>query len=211
VQPGRVVAAVSGTRSDALVATHRGLVYLLLPGDADAIRQIGGAVASIAAYAASSPYSTAKDAAIALREADLLLSLRGDAGQKNTDRKAWNIARFLFGKLTASPAELGRFVEDAIGPALRHDKAREAELERTFWAFREANWNLSRTAQLTFAHRHTVRNRLDRIAELTDLNPDDSHDRDLLSLAFTANAIATRYEERRRFLGETSGPDPESV
>jgi hypothetical protein len=197
VDSGRVVAAVGSERPDALVGRGLDRVHVLLPGSPDDFRELGIGLASIAAHASSSSYRTAKDAAIALREADLLLTMARDAGLRDTDRKAWSTIRFLFRYVVSAPGELGQFIEEAVGPALRYDEDPDAELERTFLAFRDANWNLSRAAQLTFAHRQTVRNRLDRLAELTGLDPDDSYDRDLLTLAFLANTVATHYGEGR--------------
>jgi DNA-binding PucR family transcriptional regulator len=54
---------------------------------------------------------------------------------------------------------------------VRYDDQYRTELVRTLQAYLDANCNMNATAGAIFAHRHTIAHRLDRIRELTGLDP----------------------------------------
>jgi len=87
---------------------------------------------------------------------------------------------------------LNQFYQDALGPLVEHDERKQSDLIRTLNGFFEANGNLAKAAQELDVHRNTLVYRLDRIAELTELDLDDSENRLILHLALkTQRVLAT--------------------
>ena len=87
---------------------------------------------------------------------------------------------------------LQQFYDDALGPLVAHDKRKQSDLIRTLSGFFAANGNLAKAAQELDVHRNTLVYRLDRIAELTKLDLDDSDNRLILHLALkTQRVLAT--------------------
>ena len=87
---------------------------------------------------------------------------------------------------------LHQFYEDALGPLVEHDNRKQSELIRTLSGFFEANGNLAKAAQALDVHRNTLVYRLERIADLTKLDLDDSDNRLILHLALkTQRVLAT--------------------
>ena len=87
---------------------------------------------------------------------------------------------------------LEQFYDDALGPLVEHDRRKQSDLVRTLGGFFDANGNLARAAQALDVHRNTLVYRLERIAELTQLDLDDSENRLILHLALkTGRVLAT--------------------
>ena len=88
--------------------------------------------------------------------------------------------------------KLHQFYVDALSPLVAHDNRKQSDLVRTLNGFFEANGNLAKAAQQLDVHRNTLVYRLDRIAELTELDLDDSDNRLILHLALkTQRVLAT--------------------
>ncbi len=87
---------------------------------------------------------------------------------------------------------LQRFCHDALAPLIEHDNRKQSDLVRTLSGFFAANGNLAKAAQELDVHRNTLVYRLERIAELTELDLDDSDNRLILHLALkTQRVLAT--------------------
>ena len=87
---------------------------------------------------------------------------------------------------------LQQFYDDALGPLVAHDQRKQSDLIRTLSGFFAANGNLAKAAQELDVHRNTLVYRLERIAELTKLDLDDSDNRLILHLALkTQRVLAT--------------------
>ncbi len=87
---------------------------------------------------------------------------------------------------------LQRFCFDALGPIIEHDKRKQSDLVRTLSGFFAANGNLAKAAQELDVHRNTLVYRLERIADLTEFDLDDSDNRLILHLALkTRRVLAT--------------------
>jgi hypothetical protein len=91
--------------------------------------------------------------------------------------------------LSQDPAELQRFYEETIAPLAAYDEQYETELVATVEAFLDADGNVAATSQRLFTHRHTVRYRLDRVRELTELDVGSSDGREKLSLGLKAMRV----------------------
>ena len=89
-------------------------------------------------------------------------------------------------------SHLNLFYQDALGPLVEHDERKQSDLIRTLNGFFEANGNLAKAAQELDVHRNTLVYRLERIADLTGLDLDDSDNRLILHLALkTQRVLAT--------------------
>ena len=80
--------------------------------------------------------------------------------------------RLLFRVLASHPEEVRSFYEDTVAPIVKYDDQYATDLVGTLEAYLEQNCNMNATAAAIYAHRHTVAYRLDRVKELTGLDPD---------------------------------------
>ena len=85
--------------------------------------------------------------------------------------------------------EVRSFFEDTVAPLVRYDDQYGTDLVGTLDAYLENNCNMNATAAMIYAHRHTVAYRLDRVRELTGLDPVRSEDRERLGLGLKAYRI----------------------
>ena len=87
---------------------------------------------------------------------------------------------------------LQNFYQDSLSPLVEHDRRKQSDLIRTLNGFFTANGNLAKAAQELDVHRNTLVYRLERIADLTSLDLDDSDNRLILHLALkTQRVLAT--------------------
>lgn len=96
------------------------------------------------------------------------------------------VYKLLFRVLADHPDELARFYEQTIAGLMQYDAARQTDLVATLATYLDNDGNLAATAGRLFTHRHTVRYRLDRIADLSGLDISRSDDREMLSLGLKA-------------------------
>lgn len=87
------------------------------------------------------------------------------------------------------PEELRALYQETIDPVDRYDRQTSSQLLLTLTTFFGNDENLSKTAQDLFAHRHTIRYRLQKIAELTGLSVFKSEDKERLSLGLKARSL----------------------
>jgi DNA-binding PucR family transcriptional regulator len=97
--------------------------------------------------------------------------------------------RLLFRVLASHPEEVRSFYEDTIAPVVRYDDQYRTDLVGTLEAYLDHNCNMNATAGAIYAHRHTVAYRLERVRELTGLDPVLSEDRERLGLGLKAYRI----------------------
>jgi PucR family transcriptional regulator, purine catabolism regulatory protein len=72
--------------------------------------------------------------------------------------------------LASHPDEVVSF-DDTLAPVVAHDEQYRTDLVGTLAAYLEAGCDVNATARAIGAHRHTVSYRLERINELTGLDP----------------------------------------
>jgi sugar diacid utilization regulator len=97
--------------------------------------------------------------------------------------------RLLLPAMAEDPGELQRFYAETIEPLVAYDEQYETELVRTVEAFLEADGNVAGTAQRLFTHRHTIRYRLERVRELSELDVSSTDGREKLSLGLKAMRV----------------------
>ena len=98
----------------------------------------------------------------------------------------------LLASLTKGP-ELARYIEDELGPLLKHDaKATANPLLPTLRTYLSCDGNKSEAAQLLFVQRRTLYYRLERIASVLGRSLDDADTRQALNLALRGYDLLQR-------------------
>jgi sugar diacid utilization regulator len=203
-RPRHVVALIASEYAGAL-AQHieggaAGRVYALLParGDGDqtatvaAARSLAGRLQRHGVVALSSFYADPGELGRAIQEAELVLEVlqRGDGlGGPIQEDIGTGTYRLLFRVLASHPEEVRSFYEDTVAAIVRYDDQYRTDLVQTLEAYLEHNCNMNATAAAIYAHRHTVAYRLERVRELTGLDPVLSEDRERLGLGLKAYRI----------------------
>jgi sugar diacid utilization regulator len=104
--------------------------------------------------------------------------------------------KLLFRVLQENPEELEAFYGETLEPVVHYDSRYGTELIQTLITYLGNDASTVRTAGDLFAHRHTIRYRLDRVSELTGLDVDKSADRERLTLGIKAMQLLGRVPER---------------
>jgi hypothetical protein len=187
--PGRLLAAITGESAGSLAQAVDGRVFALLPGDVEAARRVATRLSRSATVGISSFYSDPTDMRRALEEAELVLGVTAAGGGPPSEDIGGGTYRLLFRVLASHPEEVKSFYEDTIAPLVRYDEQYTTDLVGTLEAYLGQNCNMNATAQAIHAHRHTVSYRLERVKELTSLDPFTSEDRERLGLGLKAYRI----------------------
>jgi sugar diacid utilization regulator len=198
-RPHEAVALVESEAPGALVETADRRVYALVPaargGLPGAVGTVEGLAARLRAYGptgTSSRYAGLDEVARAVREAELVLEAlaEGSAAARELEGDGGSgVYRLLFRVLASRPEEVTSFYEDTIAPLVRHDEHYRGDLLETLEAYLANDCNMNSTARAIYAHRHTVAYRLERVKELTGLDPASSEDRERLGLGVKALRI----------------------
>ena len=157
-----------------------------------AARKLVGRLRSHGPAAVSSFYPDPGELHQALREAELVLGVvRRDSrlASQIEEGAGDGVYRLLFRALVSDPDEVRSFYEDTVAPVVGYDRQYRSELLATLEAYLAQDCNMNATARAIFAHRHTVAYRLDRVHELTGLDPGSSADRERLGLGVKAYRI----------------------
>ncbi len=209
-RPRHVVATIGGEYPGAL-AQHMdagetsgpgaaGRVYALLPATGadeapeatlEAARRLAGRLQRHGTVGLSSFYADPGEFSRAIQEAELVLDVlrQSDNGAHPIQDIGTGTYRLLFRVLASHPEEVRSFYEDTVAPLVRYDEQYRTDLVGTLESYLEQNCNMNATAAAIYAHRHTVAYRLDRVRELTSLDPMLSEDRERLGLGLKAYRI----------------------
>ncbi len=187
--PGRLVAALAAEVPGVLAQPVDGKVYALLPGDPDLARRVATRLGRHATVGLSSHYAQAADLTRALEEAELVLGVTAAGGGAPVEEIGGGTYRLLFRVMASHPQEVRSFYEDTVAALVKYDEQYSTDLLGTLDAYLENNCNMNATAQAIHAHRHTVGYRLERVKELTGLDPLTSEDRERLGLGLKAFRI----------------------
>ncbi|HEV2777594.1 MAG TPA: helix-turn-helix domain-containing protein [Solirubrobacteraceae bacterium] len=178
--------------------SQSGRVYALLPAiaGANAAEATLAAAARLAArlqrhgtVGLSSFYSEPAELGRAVQEAELVLDVLTVSGEPIAEDINQGTYRLLFRVLASHPEEVRSFYEDTVAPVVRYDDQYRTDLVGTLEAYLAANCHMSATATAIHAHRHTVAYRLERVRDLTGLDPMQSEDRERLGLGLKAYRI----------------------
>ena len=204
-RPRHVVALIASEYPGAL-AQHveggpAGRVYALLPGTGEGedqaatiatARSLAGRLQRHGVVALSSYYADPAELGRAIQEAELVLEVlqRGDGlGGPIQEDIGTGTYRLLFRVLASHPEEVRSFYEDTVASIVRYDDQYRTDLVQTLEAYLEHNCNMNATASAIYAHRHTVAYRLERVKELSGLDPMQTEDRERLGLGLKAYRI----------------------
>ena len=199
----RFAAAVITSEWDGAVAEplDGDLLLALLPvreGDGEAekalerARMIAGRLRSHGPAAFSSYCANPAELDRAVREAELALEViarDGRLADQLQDGIGGGVYRLLFRALASSPEEVRSFYADTVEPLVEHDRQYRTDLLGTLEAYLANDCNTNATARAVFAHRHTVAHRLERVRELSGLDPSVGEDRERLGLGVKAYRI----------------------
>ena len=200
-RPRQAMALISSEYPGAIAELVEGRVYAVLParGADEAPELTVSAACAVAARlrnygkaGISSIYADPADLRRAVQEAELVLDvvsrderlaeqLNGGAGS--------GVYRLLFRALASHPEEVRSFYEDTVAAVVRYDDQYHTDLLGTLEAYLANDCNMNATAREIYAHRHTVAYRLQRVRELSKLDPMISEDRERLSLGLKAYRI----------------------
>ena len=104
--------------------------------------------------------------------------------------------KLLFRVLQEEPEELESFYAETLAPVVAYDSRYGTELVTTLVTYLGNDTSTAKTAADLFAHRHTIRYRLDRVKELTHLDVDKSEDRERLTLGIKSMQLLGRAPEK---------------
>jgi sugar diacid utilization regulator len=200
--PSHATALVEGEYDGSLAELADGRLYAILPGrggdDAPettlrAAGRIANRLRKHGMAAVSSFYPDPGELHRAIKEAELVLDVitREPEIAEALDQgiAASGVYRLLFRALISDPAEVRSFYGDTVEPLVRYDDQYHSDLLGTVEEYLTSDCNMNATARAIFAHRHTVAYRLERVKELTGLDPQISEDRERLGLGIKAYRI----------------------
>jgi sugar diacid utilization regulator len=193
------LAEVTGDRLYALLPARRRDAAGVQPPEAtlEAARRLAGRLERHGLVGFSSFCSRAAHLPRAIGEAELVLDVLQRSALPADADVGSGTYRLLFRVLASRPEEIRSFYEDTVEPLVRYDDQYGTDLVGTLDAYLVHNGSTGDTARAIFAHRHTVAYRLDRIKELTKLDPNGSEDRERLGLGLKAmKLVGARPGER---------------
>ncbi len=206
MRPRQLTALVSDDYPGAIAELLDGRIYALLPAgedagagaETDAARGLAERLRKHGPTAISSLHADPGDLHRAVQEAELVLEVvsRDERMAETMSEAGSGVYRLLFRVLASHPDEMRRFFEDTVGPVVRYDERYHTDLLATLEAYLAHECNMNATARAIYAHRHTVAYRLERIQQLTDLDPTASEDRERLSLGLKAYRIVAPHLPR---------------
>ncbi|MEA2311178.1 MAG: hypothetical protein QOE28_1146 [Solirubrobacteraceae bacterium] len=201
-RPRHVAAALAGEHPGVLahcLDTAGGRLYALVPatgGEGEEAAATPVAAQAVAAdlrrhgmVGVSSFYGDPGDMGRALSEAELVLDVLRRGEVPVGEDLGSGAYRLLFRVFASHPDEVRSFYDDTVAPLVRYDESYGSELVSTLETFLEHNGATGAAAGALFVHRHTIAYRLERVKELTGLDPALSEDRERLGLGLKAYRI----------------------
>jgi sugar diacid utilization regulator len=198
-RPRHVVATIAGEHPGALAQHMDDRVYALLPavGSGEeaaeattaAARRLAARLQRHGTVGLSSFYLDPVELPRAVQEAELVLDVLRQSDAPIAEDIGTGTYRLLFRVLASHPEEVRSFYQDTVAPIVSYDDQYGTDLAGTLEAYLEQNCNMNATASAIYAHRHTVAYRLERVRELTGLDPMQSEDRERLGLGLKAYRI----------------------
>ena len=201
-RPRHVAARLAGEHPGVLahcLEAAGGRLYALVPaaGDGDTAAVATPAAAQAVAddlrrhgqVGVSSFYGEPGELGRALSEAELVLDVLRRGEVPVGEDLGSGAYRLLFRVFASHPDEVRSFYEDTVAPLVRYDESYGSELVTTLETFLEHNGATGAAASALYVHRHTIAYRLERVKELSGLDPALSEDRERLGLGLKAYRI----------------------
>jgi purine catabolism regulator len=89
------------------------------------------------------------------------------------------------------PEQIRSLYDETIGPVDQYDQTNNTQLVQTLSVFFQHDESLTETAAELYAHRHTIRYRLEKIAEITGLSVFQTEHKERLGLGLKARCLFT--------------------
>jgi PucR family transcriptional regulator, purine catabolism regulatory protein len=89
------------------------------------------------------------------------------------------------------PEQIRSLYDETIGPVDQYDQANGTQLVQTLAVFFKHDESLTKTAAELYAHRHTIRYRLEKIAEISGLSVFETEHKERLGLGLKARSLLT--------------------
>jgi len=197
-RPRRTMATISAAVPGALTQSLEGRVYAVLPAvhADDAAARTTAVAESVArrlrshgAVGFSSFYEDPGELRRALAEAELMVEALRRSGAPAAQVVGTGSYRLLLRLFVSHPETVWDFYESTVGPLVSYDEQFGTDLLSTLESYLAHDCNMNATAVAVFAHRHTIAYRLERIRELSGLDPARSDDRERLGLGTKAYRI----------------------
>ncbi len=197
-RPRHVMGIIHNEQPQALVEHLDQRIYALVPPHKsedpvnaahESARRLAEALTPYASVGFSSFCSQPRVLHRAIQEAELVIDVLKHGSSDRVEDMHSATYRLLFQALASRPDEVTRFYEDTVAPLVRYDERYHTDLVGTVEAYLAHNCNMTATAAGIYAHRHTIAYRLDRVRELTGLDPSISEDRERLGLGLKAYRV----------------------
>lgn len=139
----------------------------------------------------SSYYRKPEQIEKAFNEAKVALDINKRLGEKDKISSFREIGTYklLASFLDSNSDELKNFYKETIESLADYDRKHDSELIKTLETFLKLDENINDAAKALFAHRHTVRYRLERIKEITSLDINKSDDKERLALGLKLSRL----------------------
>jgi len=121
-------------------------------------------------------YSDLADVSRSYQEAEKALSIGKRLGKKNQTVSYDELNVFLLFNNFDNLPELEKFYQKTIGPLVHYDTEKNANLFQTLESYFQNSRSVTQVVDSLFIHRHTLRYRLNRIKEITGLDPQNHQD-----------------------------------
>jgi hypothetical protein len=173
-------------------------VHAILPCDGrpaaiERVRLLAARLRPLGAVALSRHCRAAADLRHAAEEAAFLLDVLAlSDAPVDAERAMTGTYRLLLRLLATHPDEVEALYRGTVASLVAYDEHHRTDLVATLETYLELNGNMNATAARIYAHRHTVAYRLDRIRELTGLDPAEGEDRERLGLGLKAHRLLGR-------------------
>ena len=197
-RPHLAMTTIRTDAPEAFVQNLDGRIYVILPcGEepdaADAIvlraQRLADRIHGQAHVGLSSFERNPAELGRAIAEADLVVGVLGGPGDLAASDVLSGTYRLLLWLLATRPGEIRAYHESTIAPLVRYDEQYQTELLATLATYLEHDGNINATARVMYAHRHTIAYRLERIRELTELDPARSEGRERLGLGLKVHNL----------------------
>lgn len=186
---GRVLAAVATERPLALAQAVGGRVYALVPGSTDDAQRLARRLGSEAISGVSAHYKRPGDLRRAMHEAALVLEVKRTGGAAQGNGIGDGTYRLVSRVLARHPDDVRGLYRGTVAPIVAHDEQYDVDLVATLETYLGNDCDPLTTARKLNIQRHTVSYRLERVRELTGLDPSSPEDRERLSLGLKAYRI----------------------
>jgi PucR C-terminal helix-turn-helix domain len=185
---GPLLAAIADHAPGAARTVRDGWVFALVPPQVDATALAAALHDRLGAAAAAAPSAggaTGLPSVLAAAQLGARLVAAGAASPGDVARGTW---RLLVRAAVRAPEDVVALAA-ALGPLLDDEGPQAGEQRRTLSTYIANDCNMNATAGAMPSHRHTVAYRLERIRELTGLDPLAAEDREQLGVALKARAV----------------------